>query len=365
MYDIIVSGYYGFHNSGDDAILHAIINNLRSIKQDIKIMVLSKNPEATRKTYGVDSIDRFNIPAVIKAMKKAKLFLNGGGNLIQDVTSTRSLLYYLGTIYIAKSMGLKIMLYANGIGPVYRKTNRYLTSKIINLVDTITLREESSKQELEALGIRKPEIIVTADPALGLAPASSEEIDSILAKENISTDSPLVCFSIRKWPGYERYSQVLAQAADYMAERYNIMPVFLPMHFPSDLAVAEDMASRLKHPSYILRNKYDIFQTLGIVSRFDLVLGMRLHALIYAVNLSVPVIGLIYDPKVQGFLEYVNQPSAVDVADLDIERLKALIDDVWNRKDEIKSQLKAENAELKRKALQNAEIASELLERNR
>lgn len=363
MYDVIISGYYGFDNSGDDAILQAIIDDLRRIKEDIKIVVLSRNPDSTRTTYGVDSIDRFNIFEVIRVMKKSKLFLNGGGNLIQDVTSTRSLSYYLGSIYLAKTLGLKIMLYANGIGPVSRKANRYLTSKIINMVDIITLREEASMQELEALGIGKPKVIVTADPALGLIPAAAPEIDLILAKEGIPMDSPLVCFSIRRWSGYDSYSQVIAQAADYIFEKYNAEPVFMPMHFPTDLTVAEDLASKMKHKPHILKGKYNIAETLGLVNRFDFVLGMRLHALIYAVSLSVPVIGLIYDPKVQGFLDYVKQPSAGHVADLKPDRLKTLIDDVWNNKDSIKKQLEAENAELKRKAAQNAEIAVKLLEK--
>jgi len=361
MYDVIISGYYGFDNSGDDAILHAIINDLRSIKKDIRIVVLSKNPAATKAAYGVDSVDRFNAVEVIKTMKKSRLFLNGGGNLIQDVTSTRSLSYYLGTIYLAKILGLRIMLYANGIGPVSRRTNRYLTSKIINLVDVITLREEASREELRALGIIKPAIIVTADPALGLAPAASSRIAEILSAESIPAGEPLVCFSIRKWSGYDNYSRVLAQAADYIYEKYSARTVLLPMHFPADLTVSEDLASKMKHKPYIIRNKYKIEETLGIVSRFDLVLGMRLHALIYAVSLSVPVIGLIYDPKVQGFLDYVKQPSAGNVADLDLDSLAKLIDEVWNNREMIKKQLEANVPQLRLKAAQNAEIAIELL----
>ncbi len=363
MYDVMISGYYGFGNSGDDAILLAIIDNLRSIKKDIRIVVLSKKPKDTAAYYGVDSIDRFNLFEVIRTMKKTRLFLNGGGNLIQDVTSTRSLMYYLTTIYLAKRMGLKVMLYANGIGPVSRGSNRYLCSRIINLVDVITLREESSSLELSALGIKKPEIIVTADPALGLPSADFKEVESIFSREGISTDRPLVGFSIRKWAGYDRYSQIIAQAADYLEERHNAKSVFIPLHFPSDLSVAEDIATKMKHTPFILKSSYGIDKTLGIIKKLDLVLGMRLHALIYAVSLSVPVIGLIYDPKVQGFLEYVKQPSAGNVADLELESLKKLIDEVWGKRDEIKQQLNEGNKLLKQKAFENAEIAIRLLEK--
>jgi len=362
MYDVMISGYYGFGNSGDDAILLAIIENLRKIKKDIRIVVLSKNPKDTASIYGVDSIDRFNLFKVIGTMKKTRLFLNGGGNLIQDVTSTRSLVYYLTTIYLAKLMGLKVMLYANGIGPVGKSTNRYFTSKIIDKVDIITLREEASGLELKSLGVKKPEIRVTADPALGLEPAGSEETEKLLQKEGIPADTPLIGFSVRKWSGYEAYSRILAQAADYIEETYNAKSVFIPLHFPSDLAAAEDIASKMKHAPFILRNIYETDKILGIMKKMDLVLGMRLHALIYSVSLSVPVIGLIYDPKVQGFLEYVNQPWAGNVADLNLDSLKKLIDEVWSSRKEISQQLEKGNRLLKQKAYENAEIAIKLLE---
>jgi len=363
MYDIMISGYYGFRNSGDDAILEAIIDNLRNIKDDIRIVVLSKTPKATAANYGVDSIDRFNLFKVIETMRKTKLFLNGGGNLIQDVTSTRSLIYYLTTIFLARLSGLKVMLYANGIGPVAGHINRYFTSKIINLVDVITLREEASGLELKALHITKPEIIVTADPALGLEPASPGEIEHIFAKEGIITDCPLIGFSIRKWEGYEDYSRIIAQAADYLEEKYNAKSLFIPLHFPTDLSVAEDIATKMKRTPFILKNMYSAGNTLGIMKKLDMVLGMRLHALIYSVSLAVPVIGLIYDPKVQGFLEYVEQPSGGNVENLNLESLKGLIDEVWSNKAEISLQLKERNKLLKQKAYENAEIAIKLLKK--
>lgn len=363
MYDVMISGYYGFNNSGDDAILLAIIDNLRKIKKDVRIVVLSKNPKDTAASYDVDSIDRFNLFKVISTMKKTRLFLNGGGTLITDITSTRSLVYYLATIYLAKLNGLKVMLYANGIGPIKKSYNRYFTSKIINLVDVITLREEASGIELESLGVKKPEIIVTADPALGLDPADPSEIESLLSVEGIPGDTPMIGFFIRKWAGYDRYSNIIAKAADYIVEAYNVKPVFIPLHFPSDLSVAEDIASKMEQDSFILRNMYSVDKTLGIMKRLDLVLGMRLHALIYSVSLSVPVIGLIYDPKVQGFLEYVRQPSAGNVADLELESLKRLIDEVWSSRTAITLKLKENNKLMKQKAFENAEIAIKLLEK--
>jgi len=361
MYDILISGYYGFENSGDDAILMAILDNLKSCKPDVKILVLSKKPEETKRIYGVDAADRFNFSEVIKAMKSSKLFLNGGGNLIQDESSTRSLMYYLTTIYLAKKLGLKVMLYSNGIGAVTKKMNRMITSMIINKADVITLREETSLKEIENLRVHNPKIIVTADPAFTLQPCTESETDSILAAEGIKKDKPLVGISLRKWKNAQSYAKQVASAADYMIEKYDVQPVLIPMHYPHDMEICHAVASLMKHQPDIIKNKYSVPQTLGIIKSMDMVIGMRLHALIYGVSLEVPVIGLIYDPKVEGFLQYAQQPSAGHVENLNYDKFVETIDEVWNKREQIKEQLKASKQSFVDKALQNAEIAIELL----
>lgn len=361
MYDILISGYYGFENSGDDAILMAILDNLRTYKKDIKILVLSKNPEETKRIYGVDTAYRFNFSEVMKAMKNSKLFLNGGGNLIQDESSTRSLMYYLATIWMAKKLGLKVMLYSNGIGAINKKINRLITSRVINEADIITLREEKSLKELESLHITKPQVLVTADPAFTLAPCSDEETSSILAAEGIVKNKPLVGISVRKWKNFQSYIKQVAEAADYMVEKLKVQPVLIPMHYPHDVDICHTIASMMKHQPIIIKNKYSVSQTLGIIKSMDMIIGMRLHALIYGASLQVPVLGLIYDPKVEGFLEYINQPSAGNVEDLNYEHLIQSIENVWDNRYQIKEQLSVSKQLFVDKALQNAEIAIELL----
>lgn len=361
MYDILISGYYGFENSGDDAILMAILDSLRTYKKDIKILVLSKNPEETKRIYGVDTAYRFNFSEVMKAMKNSKLFLNGGGNLIQDESSTRSLMYYLATIWMAKKLGLKVMLYSNGIGAINKKINRLITSRVINEADIITLREEKSLKELESLHITKPQVLVTADPAFTLAPCSDEETSSILAAEGIVKNKPLVGISVRKWKNFQSYIKQVAEAADYMVEKLKVQPVLIPMHYPHDVDICHTIASMMKHQPIIIKNKYSVSQTLGIIKSMDMIIGMRLHALIYGASLQVPVLGLIYDPKVEGFLEYINQPSAGNVEDLNYEHLIQSIENVWDNRYQIKEQLSVSKQLFVDKALQNAEIAIELL----
>lgn len=361
VYDIIISGYYGFKNIGDDAMLQAIINNLHTYRKDLRIVALSNDPLEMKRAYGVDSIKRTNMFYIYKAMKHAKLFIYGGGNIIQDNTSTRSLFYYLSTTWLANRMRLKVMFYANGIGPLNKYINKKFTKKIINKVNVITLREEFSLQELRRLGIDKPRIILTADPALTVEMDKSVDVESIFAKESIDSAGPFIGISARRWQGLEKYAEIIALVIDYMIETYNIKPVFIPMQYPGDLLAAWAIADKMKGKPYIIKNKYNISQTLGIISKMEILVGMRLHALIFAASLNIPIIGLAYQPKIEAFLEYIHQPSAGEIGKLEYEKLRDIVDEVWNNRAQIKEKLKSDVSRLKEKAYENARIAIELI----
>jgi len=363
-YDLVIAGYYGYNNIGDEALLMAIIQNLKLYVDDIKIIVLSNNPEETKLTYGVNAINRFNIIKIAKAMKKSRMFMYGGGTLIQENTSTRSLIYYLGMIWIAKKAGLKVMLYANGIEPINKYINKKLTGNIMNHVDIITLREQASKTELQKLCINRPQIIVTADPAFILEPCKNSEIERIFDEEGIAAEGPFIGFSVRKWDGYKTYVDVIAQAADYVAKKFGAKPIFIPMQYPNDLIITKSIVSKMECKGYILQNKYDVSQVLGITSRLDMLIGMRLHALIFAVSLCVPVVGLVYQPKVAWLLDYIDQAcaSAGDVKSLDLDNFKKVIDYTWENRASIKQHFEVVTANLKDKSIENAQIAVSILE---
>lgn len=364
-YDVMLSGYYGFKNSGDDAILAAIINNLNMYKPDIKMLILSANPRQTQAEHGVDSINRYNIFKIINAMKKTRLFIYGGGNLLQDDTSTRSLMYYLGTTWLAKKFGLKIMFYAAGIGPISKKTNRKLTQKIINKVDVITLREELSARELDMLLINKPKILLAADPVLTIKPVVKSNIDSILRKEKIPPDRPFIGISIRRWGSSSGYISVIAQAADYAYEQYGLTPVFIPMQHPDDLYVISSVMANMKSKAHVIRNEYNISDVFGIINRMEMLIGMRLHSLIYAASLGVPIVGIAYEPKVEGFLQSIDilEASAGDINMLSFDTVKETMDYVWNNRENIRQHLHDVMPLLKQEAYKSAKVAIELLEK--
>ena len=367
LYDAIISGYYGFSNIGDDALLMSIIKDLKEFKPDIKLIILSKIPAGTTKDFNVKSISRVNLLRIYRTMKKSKAFIYGGGNLLQDNTSTRSLLFYLSSIWLAKKLNLKIMFYANGIGPLKKSLGRTLTKKVMNRVDVITLREKLSFAELKEMDIVRPRIQLTADAALTVAEGCPAEGIDIPGLAGLPAGRPLLGISLRKYPGHEkfeheRYEAVIARIADYMADTYGAFPVFIPMQYPDDLPVLRNAAAKMHSKNFIVNEKLDVFQTYRLISKMHMVLGMRLHALVFSAVAAVPMVGLVYDPKICGFLNYINQPSAGDVRCLKYENLEKLTRYVWQNREELSRQLSAGIPALKEKARENAKLAVELIE---
>lgn len=361
-YDAIISGYYGFKNIGDDAMLMSIIENLNIYKKDIRILVLSKNPLETSLVYNVDSINRFNPFRILSAMKNSKLFVNGGGSLIQDNTSTRSLIYYLSMIWLAKMRGMKVMIYANGIGPLKKERNKKLTRKIVNRVDVITLREDLSYNELKKLKIDRPKIKVTADPALTLKPDTPLRIEQIFMNEGIDLNQQFLGVSVRRWPGREKFETVIAKAVDHLSAKYGITPLFLAMHYPEDLAIIDNITSKMKSKFCVIRQKPTVSEMLGIIQKTQMLVGMRLHALIFAASLRVPIVGMVYEPKVEGFIRYIDQVSAGNIDSLEIEALKEVLENTWRNRDSIKKGMDENIAVLRDKSLENARIAIGLID---
>jgi len=366
LYDAIISGYYGYRNIGDDALLMSIINDLKRYKPDIRLMILSKDPAVTSKDFDIASISRFSMLRIFRAMKNARAFIYGGGNLLQDNTSTRSLFFYLSMVWLAKKHRLKIMFYANGIGPLKKKVNRLLTKKIMNQVDVITLRETLSFEELKSLDIGKPKIQLTSDAALTVTD-SCDNIDTGIRQQlGLPDGIPLLGVSLRKYPGHEnieheKYESVIARAIDIMAEKYGAWPVLFPMQYPDDVPILENVAGKMTAECTVVKEKLNILQTYDLISGMHMLLGMRLHALVFAAVASVPMVGLVYDPKIEGFLDCVKQPSAGDVRMLAPEPLLKLMEEVWHNRDAISRQLDEIIPALKEKARENARVAVELI----
>lgn len=361
---ILVSGYYGFDNSGDDAILKAIVKDIKEIEDNVKITALSNNPPYTKKIYDIEAVNRFGIKGVVRAIRDCDLFISGGGSLLQDVTSTRSLLYYITLMKLAKLFNKPVMVYANGIGPINRNINRVLTRKILNKVDLITLRDEDSKIFLKELGVENENIHITADPVFTLEPTEELAVLNILEKEGIPLNKPLIGVSVREWKGAHRLVENMAKSIDYIMNKHHVDVVLIPMHYPEDLSISNDILSRVEGKDcHVLSNKYSVEDIMGIINRLEMIIAMRLHSLIYAASQGVPMVGIIYDPKIEGFLRSIDMDHMCPVEDMDYDELIENIDYVWDNREQLRIRLEEVDQHMRYKALENAHMALDLLKK--
>ncbi len=359
---ILICGAYGLGNAGDEAILTAILQQVRSVAPDAEITVLSRDPRETAQQYHVRALYMFDLPGIWRVLRRTKLYINGGGSLIQDATSRRSLWYYLYTLYAAKRRGCRVLMYGCGIGPVTYPQDVRLTRRVLNrYVDTITLRESDSLRELEAMGVTKPEIILSADPALTLHRAPEEETDAVLQRAGIPPRGQYICFALRHWKGYDQKAPLFGAAARYAYETYGLTPVFTAIEKHQDPTANRPAAQELDIPHYFLDDAGGAGTIIGALSRMEVVVSMRLHALIFAAGQGVPLAGVVYDPKVSAFLRYIGQENFTDLDSLDEGTLCAMIDRAVAQSREPEAQRRAVE-HLRGIESRNAAAAKRLLE---
>lgn len=362
MSKIVISGYYGFNNAGDEAVLYSIISALKSLRPDVELTVLSNDPTSTMADHGVKAVNRWNVADIWHALNKADLLISGGGSLLQDVTGSRSVLYYLAIVRFAKLLSKPVIFYANGVGPVRKNVNKFLIAQVANSVDTITVRDTQSLTDLHDMGVTRPLSRVTADPALGI---DANKVDiakgrELLANAGVDLDKPVLGIAIREWEGLEGFTEVIAQVADdLVAEGWQV--ALVPMHYPKDLEPSKLIVAKMKNSAYVIEQKLLVDDLLSIIGNFNLLVGMRLHALIIAAVMNVPFVGISYDPKVDRFLEITGQANAGEGASLTYEALSKSVRDTVVNRDSIRQDLAQRMVELKEKARESAVLALSLL----
>ncbi|WDV45259.1 polysaccharide pyruvyl transferase CsaB [Clostridiaceae bacterium M8S5] len=362
---ILISGYYGFRNSGDDAILKAIINEFKKIDDTLEITVLSKDPQSTQEIYNIRAVNRFSIFSVYKEIKNSDLLISGGGSLIQDITSTKSILYYLSLLKLAKHKKKPVMVYANGIGPINKRLNKILSKKILNKVDVITLRDFDSLNTLNKLNVNNENIHVTADPVYALKEENEDRINEILNLEGIDMSKETIGLAVRSWKNDEHNIKEFAKAIDYINENYDVNILLVPMHYPSDYEFSVEIKKHTKSKCFILKNEYSVEEIMGIIKRLELIIAMRLHSLIYAATQTTPMIAVVYDPKVDGFMNNIGLEHKIDIQSFKYDELADIFDKAYTKRKETRAHLKEHKEEYRKKSHANVELAMSLLKRGR
>lgn len=361
MSKIVISGYYGFGNGGDEAMLAAILEAILEIIPEAEITVISGNPKRTAEKHGVKAIPRLDMGKIFGAIRRCDLLISGGGSLLQDVTSDRSLYYYLSIIRIATLLSRPVMLYAQGIGPLRRHMAQRAVGKVLNSVDLITVRDETSRQELERLGVTRPPVSVTADAVLSMHPVDVTIGRRLLKDFPLSGVRPRIGVSVRAWKNEIQYRAELAAALDQLQEEFQADIIFIPMQHPDDTAEAHEVRRLMHGNAYILEQVYTTTELLALTGCMDLLVGVRLHALVFASLMGKPVVGISYDPKISNFLQMIGQEAVGTLTELDrsaiITRSRQFLTDRSSN-----DRTLALIQDLRESSLRNAHIALELLE---
>ena len=361
MSNIVVSGYYGSKNAGDEAMLAAMIEVLSELDPQTNITVISANPPDTKRRHGVEAVSWLSFSEIWKALRASDLLVSGGGSLLQNVTSCRSLYYYMAIIVLAFLAHRPVMLYAQGIGPIEGFWARTMMRLVGNGVRLITVRDHGSLAELADMGICRPKIVETADPVLAINPVSKDAGWQVLQWNGVTDGKPLVGISVREWKGWQRYKEAFAETADRIAVELGADIVFLPMQYPEDVKTAETIASMMKQEAVILDGEFSTAELLSLVGNMDLLLSIRLHALIFAGVMGVPLVGVSYDPKIDRFLDSIGEIPAAKLATITADELMAEVRRKWEARETFREKNAALLRGLRKLSFQNAELAVEIL----
>ena len=228
-------------------------------------------------------------------------------------------------MWLARRMGTPVMLYSQGIGPVCGSLAQRVMRYVGNDAALITVRDEGSLEELRRLHISRPPQEVTADPVLAMHPVDKGLGRGILKRHGLEGTAPLVGLAIREWQGWDGYKEALAQAADHLVESCGARIVFLPMQSTEDIQAARKVQARMKQHSVVLQDAYTTSELLSLVGNLDVLLGIRLHALIFAAIMQVPLIGISYDPKIERFLSMLGEKPIGSLRNLQAEELSEAV----------------------------------------
>ncbi|MBM6619075.1 polysaccharide pyruvyl transferase CsaB [Bacillus suaedaesalsae] len=354
---ILLSGYYGFNNIGDEAILYSIIQALRYYDPTIEITVLSNNTVSTSKEYDVKAVNRWSVKEIFLALLESDGLISGGGSLLQDQTGWKSVPYYTSVMYLANLLRKPVFVYAQGMGPINKSVNKWVVQKVLKRVNRITVRDQRSKDLLVNLKVRK-EIDLVPDPVLGLSP-SEQETDTWLNQQEIS--NKIITVSVRNWTSDYNYLKKIALALDQCIQQgYEI--IFIPMHGKHDDITSKKVANMMHSTSLIAPFDASIHEKIEMIGRSKLLVGMRLHALIFASITNTPFISLSYDPKIDSFTEQANQKLAGHVRENNWNEhtLYQQIIELLNQESEYKQKLHSAVTPLKNNARYTAKEAINL-----
>ena len=292
--NIVISGYYGSDNFGDEMILKVLIDKLKQF--DVNITVLSLNPEKTKALHKVNAVKSFDILKVISTILKSDVLISGGGSLLQDSTSVKSLFYYLFVIKIAEFFRKKVMIFAQGIGPVKNKFGEILCKKLLKKADCVTVRDDKSLFLLRGWGINDAKLVV--DPLFGLNLAGS-------------TPTETVGIQLRSFKDLsEEFLVKLAKSVEQYF--YNKKIKIFSFQDSLDKKVCVHFEAILKSLNPNIQTEVIYEKTpqelINLMRELQYMIAMRFHACLICAKYGIRTLALSYDYKVDKLAEELKLP---------------------------------------------------------
>jgi len=287
-------------------------------------VVLSADPIKTTRLYGVEAAHRMRPAELREAIGSCDALISGGGSLLQDVTGLATIPYYVGVLKLAQWMGKPTFIYSQGVGPVQRRLFDPMIRGAMNRSKLVSVRDEQSAELLLRMGVRQ-EVLVVPDPVMGFPWLDEGKLD-MPGGDRI----PVVGVAIRHWRKDRRELEQLAAGLSLLVERRRVRIRLLPLHPPYDddasSYVLAQLSASARNGADIVRDGLTPLAMLEQVAGCDLMIAMRLHALIYAATQLVPMLGISYDPKIDHFLHRLGEQPVGTTDALDPERLAAEAD---------------------------------------
>ena len=377
----LLAGYYGFGNTGDEAILAALLSGLSRREPSARLVVLSGDPEDTSRRHGVPAIAWRDVEALAAEVAQADLVILGGGGLFQDywgfdpeallTVRAGGISYYSGPAALAALSRRPLRLHALGFGPLSSAPAARFTRAVCRAASAISVRDAESRDLLASLGVEASAVSVTADAAFALSAPRLEPRD-LLAASGVAPSGPVLAVALRPWSlGVEPevWERATAAALDQFLERTGGAALFLPFERSpwsreDDTEVSLRVRKRMRRAdrAAVLTEPRPPEEAAGLLAGCDAVLGMRLHALILACAAGVPVVGLAYDPKVTALLARIGcSDLGVAPAEADAGGLLDRLTRAFDGRVEIGARLKDAAARMRKLAEEDLDAAAEML----
>jgi polysaccharide pyruvyl transferase CsaB len=390
---IAILGWYGSANAGDEAVLQSVVESLRRAGHK-DLLVLSTDPAVTAASCGVESVSRNPLNRLtLRAVLRSKALILGGGGLIQDSSSVYNLPLYAFYVALAQLRGVPVFGWGLGVGPLYTRLGRWLARFIFRSARYFSVRDKESARMLRLAGVRAEDIRVSADPAFLIAPAIESQGSPVLNSPTVVFcvrhrlhDNPglnlryLLPVSLRHWlkletrPGFEedaRFVQAVARGVRCCVEEFDASVALLPFWAERDdevLRQVEQEALRLGVPASEItwaQVRHTPSDLAAYLSRADLLVSMRLHALVFGAAAGVPSLALSYVPKMRALMDLLGARRWVIEVQTQVptpEEMEMKLRQLWALRQAEGEKLKAAAAKLRARAEQDAHTIGKLLD---